>query len=158
MRPRFGCNSFYFYIKPQLSSRSSNKRWCCNSFYFYIKPQHLERYNLNTHVVIHSISTSNHNVCRSDFQRQHVVIHSISTSNHNPCGQCEECRRGCNSFYFYIKPQHTNGNANSTNCCNSFYFYIKPQPSHSSKLLIMCCNSFYFYIKPQLLVLQNLLQ
>ena len=33
----------------------------CNSFYFYIKPQLLECFLAQLLVVIHSISTSNHN-------------------------------------------------------------------------------------------------
>ena len=35
------------------------------------------------YVVIHSISTSNHNVRRFNAMHPRVVIHSISTSNHN---------------------------------------------------------------------------
>ena len=56
------CNSFYFYIKPQLSATYTFTPGSCNSFYFYIKPQpklQSARYVL---VVIHSISTSNHNL------------------------------------------------------------------------------------------------
>ena len=34
-------------------------------------------------VVIHSISTSNHNIVFFEFEISEVVIHSISTSNHN---------------------------------------------------------------------------
>ena len=33
------CNSFYFYIKPQLIPNLIDNSNGCNSFYFYIKPQ-----------------------------------------------------------------------------------------------------------------------
>ena len=33
--------------------------------------------------------------------------------------------------------------------CNSFYFYIKPQLLNIVDVLVVSCNSFYFYIKPQ---------
>ena len=57
---------------------------------------------------------------------------------------------GCNSFYFYIKPQpYLNGCLGQISC-NSFYFYIKPQLRVVRNSLKVGCNSFYFYIKPQL--------
>ena len=59
---------------------------------------------------------------------------------------------GCNSFYFYIKPQLTRMKLLSLRCCNSFYFYIKPQPAYQLTCAEWCCNSFYFYIKPQQVV------
>ena len=55
------CNSFYFYIKPQLVIVSSAIALGCNSFYFYIKPQQQGCRTVAFGVVIHSISTSNHN-------------------------------------------------------------------------------------------------
>ena len=59
--PYEGCNSFYFYIKPQLLTLVAKWNVGCNSFYFYIKPQHLGKDEKGEAVVIHSISTSNHN-------------------------------------------------------------------------------------------------
>ena len=77
------CNSFYFYIKPQLLIDELLSNLRCNSFYFYIKPQPIRVDLSGLGVVIHSISTSNHNRL-GDVQRPAlVVIHSISTSNHN---------------------------------------------------------------------------
>ena len=76
------CNSFYFYIKPQRKVQISVYSMRCNSFYFYIKPQHNRIYADRFVVVIHSISTSNHNI--------------DSVESFDIC---------CNSFYFYIKPQ-----------------------------------------------------
>ena len=58
------CNSFYFYIKPQPTDVVLLDSHSCNSFYFYIKPQLKKNYERKKSVVIHSISTSNHNVIR----------------------------------------------------------------------------------------------
>ena len=55
------CNSFYFYIKPQRIGSTVADNLRCNSFYFYIKPQRAVPGNDPGSVVIHSISTSNHN-------------------------------------------------------------------------------------------------
>ena len=78
-----GCNSFHFYIKPQLLNRNSANAPGCNSFHFYIKPQQEGDGGYGVEVVIHSISTSNHNSTREERSLLTVVIHSISTSNHN---------------------------------------------------------------------------
>ena len=123
-----GCNSFYFYIKPQLNGGAAGA-----------KP-----------VVIHSISTSNHNQLLLFLLVFQVVIHSISTSNHNCAVFFACCRQRCNSFYFYIKPQPYVDLSDWQKSCNSFYFYIKPQPIRRQIEGRNCCNSFYFYIKPQL--------
>ena len=56
---------------------------------------------------------------------------------------------GCNSFYFYIKPQPSELKYYQFFRCNSFYFYIKPQLAVCSQEQTASCNSFYFYIKPQ---------
>ena len=56
------CNSFYFYIKPQLLKILEEMDQSCNSFYFYIKPQPSGIFRRKYQVVIHSISTSNHNL------------------------------------------------------------------------------------------------
>ena len=121
------CNSFYFYIKPQLIEVLSVTHSSCNSFYFYIKPQHSIEVANDSTVVIHSISTSNHNIS--------VIRLFITVS--------------CNSFYFYIKPQHSYRKGYYSRCCNSFYFYIKPQLLGLFSRKPRSCNSFYFYIKPQ---------
>ena len=55
----------------------------CNSLHFYIKPQlNLPDQSFTT-VVIHFISTSNHNFYNLSHDDYKVVIHFISTSNHN---------------------------------------------------------------------------
>ena len=78
-----GCNSFYFYIKPQPPERQNHRTSSCNSFYFYIKPQLFLQLLDESFVVIHSISTSNHNLDSVPYTVFIVVLHSISTSNHN---------------------------------------------------------------------------
>ena len=60
----------------------------CNSFYFYIKPQLVVVLIAALVVVIHSISTSNHNRSIFHLKLALVVIHSISTSNHNDDAYC----------------------------------------------------------------------
>ena len=55
----------------------------CNSFCFYIKPQPEGAKTPGVKVVIHSASTSNHNLTEQLAPYACVVIHSASTSNHN---------------------------------------------------------------------------
>ena len=100
---------------------------CCNSSYFYIKPQLIKIFGNNKKVVIHPISTSNHNFwCWSKRVRE-VVIHPISTSNHILVVMLRVSQPSCNSSYFYIKPQLTVFMTIGIVSCNSSYFYIKPQ-------------------------------
>ena len=35
--------------------------------------------------------------------------------------------KGCDLFYFYIKPQQSRQESEGGRCCDLFYFYIKPQ-------------------------------
>ena len=78
---------------------------------------------------------------------------------------------GCNSSFFYIKPQQKGGAIKNDNVvihpfstsnhnilgfvwgflggCNSSFFYIKPQQSAISAAPPSRCNSSFFYIKPQ---------
>ena len=88
-------------------------------------------------VVIHSISTSNHNPYESLLFSQSVVIHSISTSNHNLPLAPIQASISCNSFYFYIKPQLCCCFLTFAKCCNSFYFYIKPQLCSVTLLVVV---------------------
>ena len=122
---------------------------CCNSFYFYIKPQLFHIPLLSVIVVIHSISTSNHNLLFSFVACGSVVIHSISTSNHNHLNKMQ-------ILFLVVIHSISTSNHNAvhdanfpTQCCNSFYFYIKPQLGSRGRVRKSRCNSFYFYIKPQ---------
>ena len=124
---RHCCNSSYFYIKPQRMT------WCGARIRVVIHPISTSNHNIlieyqnTTAVVIHPISTSNHNIevvspvrCAvvihpistsnhnrqwRHFERPFVVIHPISTSNHNLQVTFDDGTKGCNSSYFYIKPQ-----------------------------------------------------
>ena len=58
---RLRCNSFRFYIKPQLPVAALVSAYSCNSFRFYIKPQLQLSIQIVMKVVIHFVSTSNHN-------------------------------------------------------------------------------------------------
>ena len=130
-------------------SISRYPKGCCNSSFFYIKPQ-LHHIDIRpTCVVIHPFSTSNHNVGRVHIQRACVVIHPFSTSNHNGNTHTESScgvvihpfstsnhnilgfvwgfLGGCNSSFFYIKPQQSAISAAPPSRCNSSFFYIKPQ-------------------------------
>ena len=61
MQP-FGCDLFYFYIKPQPGEKMEDDNYRCDLFYFYIKPQPSTIPYENVVVVTYSISTSNHNL------------------------------------------------------------------------------------------------
>ena len=78
------CNSSYFYIKPQPWAWTYVIHRGCNSSNFYIKPQRKSNPLNMSAVVIHLISTSNHNLMNLQILSICVVIHLISTSNHNP--------------------------------------------------------------------------
>ena len=146
---RKSCNSFYFYIKPQRGRIPQQGTSGCNSFYFYIKPQH---HQLSQ--IIHISCNSFYFYIKPqlipiDNEEGTVVIHSISTSNHNLNDWVTPIIESCNSFYFYIKPQLSRDTTAYTRGCNSFYFYIKPQHYSNVCKWYRGCNSFYFYIKPQ---------
>ena len=55
----------------------------CIASSFYIKPQHAVEHLPLPHVVLHPLSTSNHNLLIRDSAFSIVVLHPLSTSNHN---------------------------------------------------------------------------
>ena len=63
-------------------------RWCyiggCIASSFYIKPQQSKRCKYLSMVVLHPLSTSNHNRASRWLWSGRVVLHPLSTSNHNP--------------------------------------------------------------------------
>ncbi len=78
------CIASSFYIKPQrLAGRSADAEGCIASS-FYIKPQQTQRHLATLSVVLHPLSTSNHNHTAILFPKSVVVLHPLSTSNHNP--------------------------------------------------------------------------
>ena len=59
------CIASSFYIKPQQNGRKIISRMCCIASSFYIKPQHNSGNGFRNYVVLHPLSTSNHNFCRT---------------------------------------------------------------------------------------------
>ena len=56
---------------------------CCIASSFYIKPQRLTTGVPASSVVLHPLSTSNHNRQGAELDGDIVVLHPLSTSNHN---------------------------------------------------------------------------
>ena len=76
-------HSLLFYIKSQHDDAVYTVHLRYYSFNLYIKPQLPCLAHGRPPIVIHSISTSNHNSTHRFTFALRVVIHSISTSNHN---------------------------------------------------------------------------
>ena len=77
------CCRSSFYIKPQQTTMRRKLRVSCIASSFYIKPQLSNAYVLLLTVVLHPLSTSNHNSLTALLERSYVVLHPLSTSNHN---------------------------------------------------------------------------
>ena len=93
-------------------------------------------------VVLHPLSTSNHNKTILRVLCRLVVLHPLSTSNHNsPSGFLLMSVLYCILFLH----QTTTGNPHidELSCCIASSFYIKPQP------VMHGCIASSFYIKPQ---------
>ena len=77
----------------------------CIASSFYIKPQRTSPTTTGIKVVLHPLSTSNHNRRSAGHGAAEVVLHPLSTSNHNgePAGRSAEA--SCIASSFYIKPQ-----------------------------------------------------
>ena len=77
------CIASSFYIKPQQSGDTGCRRTRCIASSFYIKPQRRADNISPYRVVLHPLSTSNHNVGSLISFIVSVVLHPLSTSNHN---------------------------------------------------------------------------
>ena len=77
------CIASSFYIKPQPLYECVPSCFGCIASSFYIKPQQLRATEATYRVVLHPLSTSNHNLFTSVSRRVSVVLHPLSTSNHN---------------------------------------------------------------------------
>ena len=77
------CIASSFYIKPQPAMRGCPAMRSCIASSFYIKPQLLETAKARAAVVLHPLSTSNHNFRLLPIDTMSVVLHPLSTSNHN---------------------------------------------------------------------------
>ena len=100
----------------------------CIASSFYIKPQHRQQGAHGKDVVLHPLSTSNHNVFRSGIVPRKVVLHPLSTSNHN--------YRGSNSSKWALY---------------CILFLHQTTTLTSERTIFYCCIASSFYIKPQLL-------
>ncbi len=80
---RSRCIASSFYIKPQPRGQVFFRERSCIASSFYIKPQQMRYLMSRTVVVLHPLSTSNHNDWRAGAQTPRVVLHPLSTSNHN---------------------------------------------------------------------------
>ena len=167
----FCCIASTFYNKPQLDLIRKAVKSRCIASSFYIKPQQSSRLPVPCRVVLHPLSTSNHNWFFFVFFIAFVVLHPLSTSNHNCLRyniQCvwlycilflhqtttftsEDClSQGCIASSFYIKPQHISRRGPHGVGCIASSFYIKPQQRSYIQWVGACCIASSFYIKPQL--------
>ena len=87
------CIASSFYIKPQLEILEKLRNYGCIASSFYIKPQRQGDQNDRLSVVLHPLSTSNHNKSGIGFIEPCVVLHPLSTSNHNYIRHLFPCSR-----------------------------------------------------------------
>ena len=78
------CIASSFYIKPQPAMHRCTAMHGCIASSFYIKPQLFSMPRYTGGVVLHPLSTSNHNDDDMAYKVLNVVLHPLSTSNHNP--------------------------------------------------------------------------
>ena len=171
------CIASSFYIKPQRPVGTFEWRFGCIASSFYIKPQHFSwfllrfrvvlhplstsNHNLETRifhsniVVLHPLSTSNHNATRRPPERGTVVLHPLSTSNHNIIGVVA-VTESCIASSFYIKPQHRPSARAHPPRCIASSFYIKPQHVVVRSGGYAGCIASSFYIKPQLVACDHI--
>ena len=103
----FCCIASSFYIKPQLDLIRKAVKSRCIASSFYIKPQQSSRLPVPCRVVLHPLSTSNHNWFFFVFFIAFVVLHPLSTSNHN---WPRQCRMGRNVVLHPLSTSNHNGN------------------------------------------------
>ena len=98
----------------------------CIASSFYIKPQQISGSGCCLNVVLHPLSTSNHNdSARPDNMKLLYCIlflHQTTTSLRTYC-----MPSSCIASSFYIKPQPEDRNRQFRRCCIASSFYIKPQ-------------------------------
>ena len=92
---------------------SRYKEICCILFHFYIKPQPVSEYGPKSFVVSYSISTSNHNQRTGGKSRSVLYLipflHQTTTSI-----KPRVFITSCILFHFYIKPQPSYVNSNTS--------------------------------------------
>ena len=127
---------------------SSDAHGCIASS-FYIKPQLYAELPQYASVVLHPLSTSNHNTALQIVNEHKVVLHPLSTSNHNDSARPDNMK-----LLYCILFLHQTTTSLRTYCmpssCIASSFYIKPQPEDRNRQFRRCCIASSFYIKPQL--------
>ena len=145
---RTRCIASSFYIKPQHLNRryTTNKRCIASSF--YIKPQHDCELGDGCKVVLHPLSTSNHNMIASITLNQllYCILFLHQTTTTLDATLLHLC---CIASSFYIKPQPQPSRRPTSWGCIASSFYIKPQPQPSRRPTSWGCIASSFYIKPQ---------
>ena len=109
---------------------------CCIASSFYIKPQLSGHFSAPEAVVLHPLSTSNHNTAGAKLRHIHVVLHPLSTSNHNLTSSAPCRAPSCIASSFYIKPQRVDTVSRGRRSCIASSFYIKPQQTTRNNLII----------------------
>ena len=122
----YSCIASSFYIKPQLHCHRQYQSYGCIASSFYIKPQLPVWATSFFKVVLHPLSTSNHNKSDVSQAGTGVVLHPLSTSNHNTSLHGD----GFLSLYCILFLHQTTTKAVRYvhhHSCIASSFYIKPQ-------------------------------
>ena len=122
--------------------------YCCIASSFYIKPQRNGKHSAGSSVVLHPLSTSNHN-CSKDAEcilKLYCILflHQTTTERLGDYGAV--------ALYciLFLHQTTTNTVVLTPNfCCIASSFYIKPQRQRIVVVTRMCCIASSFYIKPQ---------
>ena len=142
------CIASSFYIKPQQAHATLVADVSCIASSFYIKPQQIHEDYDGFVVVLHPLSTSNHNFSRVDtfnFLLYCILFLHQTTTKPAAILICFSCIASS----FYIKPQPAICSSVTFISCIASSFYIKPQPSKKRMPPRPGCIASSFYIKPQ---------
>ena len=132
--PSGGCIASSFYIKPQPLLPISPAPPGCIASSFYIKPQQFQPDAMFQIVVLHPLSTSNHNVFGLKNNNKQVVLHPLSTSNHNKKPACYSAL-WLYCILFLHQTTTEKAKLNMRTGCIASSFYIKPQPRTPDTLI-----------------------
>ena len=127
---RFGCISYYSYIKPQQAFRLGLLAQRCISYYSYIKPQQAFRLGLLAQRCISYYSYIKPQRIWSRAACRKVVYRTIPTSNHNTIAKLAYKLALYIVLFLHQTTTYLWGEKNWPRCI-SYYSYIKPQPNAS---------------------------
>ncbi len=142
------CIASSFYIKPQQAHATLVADVSCIASSFYIKPQQIHEDYDGFVVVLHPLSTSNHNFSRVDtfnFLLYCILFLHQTTTKPAAILICFSCIASS----FYIKPQPSKKRMPPRPGCIASSFYIKPQRYRARGDGMRRCIASSFYIKPQ---------